>query len=99
MKSITDLAIQVVQHADWLGPSLAGGLADYLSQVKRGSTRGTFTGMLVHLFAAGFVGWMVGDFILAAGYGREFYSVSCGIGGLLGVRVAEVVLFVVNRHK
>lgn len=97
MKQIVDFFIDVINHAPWLGPALSGGLVDYLTQVKRGSTRGTFTGILIHLVSAGFFGWLVGESVIALGYSLELYSVSCGVGGLLGTRVAEIAMFIVYR--
>ena len=48
-------------------------------------------GFTVHLLSAVFFGWVCGSIAAGLGYGVHVISASSGIGGFLGVRVADLV--------
>lgn len=98
MSPIIEGIISYIKAHEFLMPSLAGGLVDYLTTIGQDNRVYTITGILVHLLSAGFFGWMVGELVLVASPESGAYSVACGIGGLMGTRIGEIIMFVV-KHK
>ena len=84
---------QVVESAGaWL-PGIMGGVVDYLNQVIRGEKKWSIYSLAVHLLSAGFFGWVVGSLVSGLDYDAGVIAASCGIGGFLGVRVADLITY------
>jgi hypothetical protein len=81
----------------WL-PALAGGLVDYLYQIRRGAKKHGCEAIAAHLVSAAFFGWLVHGSGAALGYGGEWGGPLAGIGGYLGVRVADMGLLIAQRR-
>ena len=87
------LLVQVVESAGaWL-PGIMGGVVDYLNQLARGEKKWSIYGFAVHLFSAGFFGWMTGTLVGGMNYDSGIVAASCGLGGFLGVRVADLITY------
>ena len=78
--------------AYWI-PALAGGVVDYLNQINRGDKRWSFLGFATHLCAAMFFGWCAGNVIYGLGYPGGVVAASGGIGGFLGTRISDLIIF------
>ena len=84
---------QVVETAGvWL-PGIVGGLIDYLNQVLNGQKKGSVYSFVVHILSAGFFGWMTGALVGGLDYDAGVIAASCGLGGYLGVRVADLITY------
>ena len=84
---------QVVESAGaWL-PGVIGGLIDYLNQIMRGEKKWSIFSFAVHIVSAGFFGWMTGTLAGGMDYSGDIILASCGLGGYLGVRVADLVTY------
>ena len=84
---------QVVDSAvHWL-PALIGGFVDYCHQVQKGEKKWSIYGFCLHLLSAVFFGWITGIAIGDFGYNDGVIAASAGIGGFLGVRVADLITY------
>lgn len=97
MKATLTSLIVWLQQFEFLFPALVGGLVDYIAQIKSSPHGCTLIGIASHLVSAGFFGWLLGEIAVSIGQAETGYGVACGIGGLLGTRVSEVIIFVINR--
>jgi hypothetical protein len=76
----------------WL-PALAGGVVDYLNQLQRGSKTWSIAGFLIHLLSAVFFGWVTGTVTGGFDYSPNVVAAAGGMGGFLGVRIADLVTY------
>lgn len=85
----------LLQHLDniivSIIPAFLGGVVDYVNQVQNGSKSWSWIGFLIHLVSAVFFGWVSGAIAAGLGYGVHLVAASGGIGGFLGVRVADLI--------
>ena len=84
---------QVVESAGYWLPALMGGVVDYCNQVQKGEKKWSIYGFGVHLLSAVFFGWLTGVAMGDFGYGAGVIAASGGIGGFLGVRVADLITY------
>ena len=77
----------------YLIPAAIGGLVDYLNQLQRGCKRWSVGGFVGHMLSAWFFGWLAGTIVSAFGYGPDFVAASGGMGGFLGVRLADLIIY------
>ena len=91
--------MRLMSQAELWAPAAIGGILDYVNQLQRGSKNWNFTGFFVHLFSAIFFGWVTG--MLAGGfdYDAQIIAAAGGIGGFLGVRIADLIVLAANRFK
>lgn len=74
-------------------PAISGGIVDYLNQINRGDKSWSFFGFLTHLCAAMFFGWYAGNVVYGLGYSAGVVAASGGIGGFLGTRISDLIIF------
>ena len=72
-------------------PALAGGIIDYINQVYSGTKTWSACGFAIHISSAVFFGWVCGSGAAGLGYGPNIIAAIGGIGGFLGVRVADLI--------
>ncbi len=83
-------------------PPLLGGIVDYLNQLQAGTKHWDWSEFIVHLVSAVFFGWLTGLLAGGLGYDVEIVAAAGGMGGFLGVRIADLVtyrLMNVERRK
>ena len=98
MKQAADCAIDFIgRHADFLGPALTAGMADYFTQLKTDKSKCTWLGWFTHVFCALFFGWFVGKGALLFGLQPDASSVAVASGAFLGTRVSEIALCLIYR--
>lgn len=90
LKTILTNIADTLQY--WL-PALAGGIVDYMNQIQRGSKKWSIYGFLVHLVSAVFFGWLIGMAAAGLSYAPSLVAAAGGMGGFLGVRVADLVTY------
>jgi len=71
--------------------ALCGGVVDYANQIYSGDKAFSVMSMLIHLLSAVFFGWVVGTAASGFGYGEDIIRGAGGLGGFLGVRVADIL--------
>ena len=96
MKSIIIAVTDSVMF--WL-PPLVGGVVDYLHQIASGKKTLSFIGLAVHMVAALFFGWLCGTIAAGLEYSVNLVYAAAGLGGYLGVRVADLIGILANRIK
>lgn len=72
-------------------PAILGGFIDYVNQLYNGQKSWSIAGFLVHLISACFFGWVVGSLAAGLHYNTHIIAAASGVGGFLGVRVADLV--------
>lgn len=80
-------------------PALIGGMVDYLNQMQKGVKKWNPLGFCVHLLSAIFFGWVTGTIVGELGYSLAAVSVGGGVGGFLGVRVADLITYKMSGGK
>lgn len=83
-------------------PALLGGIVDYINQIQDGEKSWSWCGFLIHIISAVFFGWLCGAIAAGMGYGIHIIAATGGIGGFLGVRVADLItwkVFGADRRK
>ena len=98
MKNTIASLIQYLHQLEFLFPALAGGLIDYIAQLRNAPGGFSLVGALTHPLSAAFFGWVLGGLWLAFGFPEEQYGVACAIGGYYGVRISELALFIAYRQ-
>lgn len=84
------LLSQLLESAGYILPALLGGLIDYVNQLQSGRKSWAWGEFMVHLSSAVFFGWLTGLTASGLGYSVEIVAAAGGMGGFLGVRVADV---------
>lgn len=90
--------IWLMRDIDWLGPALAGGLANYLAQPRKESFWRWLIGMGAHLPVALFFGWLMGQVAIAKGMSPTEITIWAGGGAYLGSQIAELFLYGAYRY-
>ena len=80
-------------------PAILGGLIDYINQLQRGRKVWSILGFLIHFSSAIFFGWMSGTLAEGLGYTPDVVAASGGMGGYLGVRLADLLSHVITSVK
>lgn len=88
---------EILRDFGYLIPAAIGGLVDYLNQLQRGCKKWSFKGFIGHMLSAWFFGWLAGTIISGFGYGSDFVAASGGMGGFLGVRLADLIVYKVFK--
>ena len=99
MKTLIEPLLRMLSQFELWVPAAVGGFVDYINQVQRGSRQWEYFGFIVHLVSAIFFGWMTG--MLAGGleYDTQVVAAAGGIGGFLGVRIADLIVTMVKKFK
>ena len=84
---------QVAESMGYWLPALIGGIVDYFNQLQRGDKTWSVFGFAIHLMSAVFFGWITGIAIADFGYEQGIVAASGGMGGFLGVRVADLITY------
>lgn len=77
----------------YLVPAAIGGLVDYLNQLQRGKKHWSVLGFFGHMISALFFGWLAGTLISGVNYSPNLIAASGGMGGFLGVRFADLIVY------
>ena len=80
-------------------PAIFGGVIDYLNQWLRGDKKWSVVGFISHMLSAAFFGWMCFEAAIGWQYDGHIAGALSGLGGFLGVRVADLALLVFKRPK
>lgn len=80
-------------------PAILGGLVDYINQLSTGKRRWSALGFCVHIMSAGFFGWLIGMTASGLEYDIQLVSASSGMGGFLGVRVADLIVHKLTKTE
>lgn len=72
-------------------PAFLGGVVDYVNQIHNGAKSWSPLGFIVHIVAAVFFGWICGAIAAGLEYNSNIIAATGGIGGFLGVRVADLI--------
>lgn len=90
-ESIIEFAESAKNFA-YLIPAFIGGVVDFMNQVQRGDKRWSLFGFASHMLSAVFFGWFAGAVAFEFGYSPNMIAASGGLGGFLGVRLADLVI-------
>lgn len=82
-----------VRDFGYLIPAAVGGLVDYLNQLQRGKKHWSLLGFIGHMASALFFGWLAGTLLFGFGYSEHLIAASGGMGGFLGVRLADLIVY------
>jgi len=81
----------------WIAP-FVGGLLDYWHQVQTGQRKPTLWSFVLHVGMAMFFGWICGLCAKGGGWGYEWSLAAAGLGGFLGVRLADLLYFWLSKR-
>ena len=84
------LISQMLDTAGYILPALLGGIIDYINQLQSGRKSWAPAEFVAHLASAVFFGWLTGLTASGLGYNVEIVAAAGGMGGFLGVRIADV---------
>jgi hypothetical protein len=79
--------------------AMLGGVVDYANKVMRGEKRLHLGAFVVHILSAVFFGWVVGTVVSGFDYAPDLVHAAGGVGGFLGVRVADLADVWLQRRK
>lgn len=88
------LISQLFDTAGYVVPALLGGIIDYVNQLQSGRKSWAWTEFLVHLASAVFFGWLTGLTAGGLDYSVQIVAAAGGMGGFLGVRIADMATYV-----
>jgi hypothetical protein len=74
-------------------PAFAGGIVDYLNQLQKGTKKWSCFSFMTHVSSALFFGWVCGSIASGMNYSVDIVASSGGMGGFLGVRVADLLSY------
>ncbi|MDH3375367.1 MAG: phage holin family protein [Gammaproteobacteria bacterium] len=86
LHQLADILVSIV-------PAILGGVVDYINQIHNGTKSWSWIGFVIHLVSAMFFGWACGAIAAGAGEGVHIIAASGGLGGFLGVRVADLIVW------
>lgn len=98
LKTAVTQLVDWVSSIDWLGPALAGGLANYLAQPRKDNFFRWLLGMVTHFPVALFFGWLMGLVAVIKGYSDMEISLWSAGGAYLGSQIAEIFLYAAYRY-
>ena len=87
------------EYLQLIVPALIGGVVDYANQVIRGLREFQAMELFVHLLSAAFFGWMIGTTASGLGHVDSIVAAAGGLGGFLGVRIADIIVYKFKEHK
>lgn len=93
MRELFQNLLDSISNAAYILPAIAGGIVDYLNQIQRGDKNWSIIGFLVHMLSALFFGWFAGSLAAEMGYSSNIIASCGGLGGFLGVRLADLVIY------
>ena len=73
-------------------PAFIGGLLDYARQIQQKIREFNFAALTLHCAAALFFGWVVNTWTVEMGYSVEAAKAAGGVGGWIGVRLADLII-------
>lgn len=91
------LLSQIVATAIYWAPPLVGGIVDYVNQLVRGDKHWSLGEFCVHVGSAVFFGWLSGMAAQGLGYEAGLIGAAGGMGGFLGVRLADLVTYSLKK--
>lgn len=81
------------------GPSVMGGALDYFRQIQTGEKMWSLASLLLHLNMAAFFGAICWAITTGLGYEGLIAGAASGLGGFLGVRVADLATMWLGRKS
>lgn len=99
MRTVKQFFTHLLEQAIFLFPAAVGGLVDYLNQLLQNSAPWHWGQFFVHMISAIFFGWMVGTLVSGFDYPGSVVAAAGGMGGFLGVRVADLLRYLMARGK